>query len=430
MSSTYYSNNSSWSSNNNNTIIGVHNLPFFGQNQPFLAKTFLSWFERPNSNFSDIVDRINCKVVPMLLLFCVMAITANMFLWYFSVWIQCHKTPELNEDERYFAIDYCQSKNTYYVAPEQNIPWSNKERNERQLGYYHWVPIMLFLQSMLFMLPNFLWNGFHQQSGIEFIQFIKESNRLKKMKLNDIERPILLKTLGDRIGEAILNRKHYFKIKLPTFSIYSGSFVMCLYIFIKLVYLLNIFGQFYILNFFIGHNYRWWGLDVLNALLTGKNWQDSPIFPRLTLCDVPIRRLGDTVRYTLQCHLRINTYNEKIYLFIWWGFLLVALITFLNFIYYLIAFICLPFTRENTIRHLLKQNRFDPIIYSSNRLHYKLIKIFTKKVIINDGILLFWFIENHAGPIVAREIMGEVFDVYLTKINVEDYEVPNVIIQS
>uniref|UniRef100_A0A1I8B6I3 Innexin n=2 Tax=Meloidogyne hapla TaxID=6305 RepID=A0A1I8B6I3_MELHA len=404
MSSTWNSSNNSWA-NTGTVISGVHNLPFFGHNQPLLGKTFLSWFERPKSSFSDIIDRINCQVVPILLLFCVMSITANIFGSFGMEPMRCLKTPELEDDEREFAIDYCQSKNTYYVAPEQNIPWSNEERRERQIGYYHWVPIMLFLQSMLFMLPNFLWNGFHQHSGIEFIKFLKESNRLKKMNLNDAERPNLLKTLGDRIGE-------------------------CLYIFIKLLYLLNVFGQFCVLNFFIGHNYQWWGLDVLKALLTGENWQDSPTFPRLTLCDVPIRRLGDTARYTLQCHLRINTYNEKIYLFIWWGFLFVATLTFLNFLYYVIAFVCLPFTRENTVRHLLKQNRFDQIMYSSNKLHYKLIKMFAKKAIINDGILLFWFIENHAGPIVAREIMGEVFDVYLAKINAEDYDVPRVIIRA
>uniref|UniRef100_A0A915LID8 Innexin n=1 Tax=Meloidogyne javanica TaxID=6303 RepID=A0A915LID8_MELJA len=370
------SSNSSWP-NSGTVINGVHNLPFFGQNQPLLGKTFLSWFERPKANFSDIIDRINCQIVPILLLFCVMSVTANIFGSFGMEPMRCLKTPDLDDDEREFALDYCQTKNTYYVPPEQNIPWSNEGRRERQIGYYHWVPIMLFLQSMLFMLPNFLWNGFHQHSGIEFIKFLKECNRLKKMKLNDAERPTLLRTLGERIGETVIDRKNYFRSKIPAFSIGSGSFVT-----------------------------------------------DSPTFPRLTLCDVSIRRLGDaerSTRYTLQCHLRINTYNEKIYLFIWWGFLFVAILTFLNFLYYVIAFACLPFTRENTVRHLLKQNRFDQIMYSSNKLHYKLIKLFAKKSIINDGILLFWFIETHAGPIVAREIMGE---------NAEDYDVPRVIIRS
>ena len=111
------------------------------------------------------------------------------------------------------------------------------------------------------------------------------------------------------------------------------------------MYLMNVGGQFFLLNAFVGRNYGLWGYQVLRALVMGENWQvidrfflilmscficfkvlfvkhffafqDSPVFPRLTLCDVPIRRLGDVPRYTLQCHLRINTYNEKIYLFIW-----------------------------------------------------------------------------------------------------------------
>ncbi|CAK5087556.1 unnamed protein product [Meloidogyne enterolobii] len=123
--------------------------------------------------------------------------------------------------------------------------------------------------------------------------------------------------------QAILNRQAYFRRRMAgcRFGQNMGSYVSWLYVFIKALYLLNVTGQFFILNSFIGSTYRWWGIDVLNALLAGENWQDSPIFPRLTLCDVPIRRLGDTPRYTLQCHLRINTYNEKIYLFIWWAFL-------------------------------------------------------------------------------------------------------------
>ncbi|CAK5006757.1 unnamed protein product [Meloidogyne enterolobii] len=58
------------------------------------------------------------------------------------------------------------------------------------------------------------------------------------MKLNDAERPTLLRTLGERIGEVfisvfyfkfnfqtVINRKNYFRTKIPAFSIGSGSFV-------------------------------------------------------------------------------------------------------------------------------------------------------------------------------------------------------------
>ncbi|KAL3081724.1 hypothetical protein niasHT_036824 [Heterodera trifolii] len=152
---------------------------------------------------------------------------------------------------------------------------------------------------------------------------------------------------------------------------------------------------------------------------------DSAIFPRITLCDIQIRRLGDTPRYTLQCHLRINTYNEKIYLFIWWGFGLVAILTTINFVYYLFVLLLFPWTQERSVRHLLKQDKYREIVYSNNRRECRLIRRFAEHALRKDGILLFWFIEGHAGPIVARELMGELFEIYKTDMHEEDDEQPS-----
>uniref|UniRef100_A0A914L8S9 Innexin n=1 Tax=Meloidogyne incognita TaxID=6306 RepID=A0A914L8S9_MELIC len=122
---------------NLNKMIGVHNLPFFGQTQAFMGKTLWDWFKRSKAHFSDIIDRLNCHIVPMFLMFFVMMISANIFGAFGMEPMRCLRSPELNEEEREYALDYCMSKNTYYVAPEEGIPWSNKERRERQLGYYH-----------------------------------------------------------------------------------------------------------------------------------------------------------------------------------------------------------------------------------------------------------------------------------------------------
>ena len=35
-----------------------------------------------------------------------------------------------------YAEDYCFIQNTYYVAPEEEIPAEVTERDERQFGYY------------------------------------------------------------------------------------------------------------------------------------------------------------------------------------------------------------------------------------------------------------------------------------------------------
>nr|CAD2194419.1 unnamed protein product [Meloidogyne enterolobii] len=188
---------------NLNKMIGVHNLPFFGQTQAFMGKTLWDWFKRSKAHFSDIIDRLNCHIVPMFLMFFVMMISANIFGAFGMEPMRCLRSPELNEEEREYALDYCMSKNTYYVAPEEGVRGS--------WDITMWVPIMMFLQAMLFMLPNWLWNALNQQSGIEFIKFIEESSRLKTLELSNPERPTLLHELQEKIAEAILNRQAYFR---------------------------------------------------------------------------------------------------------------------------------------------------------------------------------------------------------------------------
>ncbi|KAL3114510.1 hypothetical protein niasHT_011639 [Heterodera trifolii] len=407
-------------------LINVQQLPFFGDEQLFYGKTLWDWIKKPRARFTDSIDRLNCHFVPLVLLFFVAMISANIIGFGGMEPMRCLRSPELNEEEREFALDYCTSKNQYYVAPEEGIPWANPERRARQLGYYHWVPILLLLQAMLFYLPNWLWNHLNQQSGIEFTKFIEEATKLKGMLLAPIkERQEQVSQLREKLSEAVLDRDPYRRIVGCRFGESMGAYVSLLYVCIKLLYLGNVASQFYLLNSFIGGDYQFWGLEVLKSLLNGQNWQDSAIFPRISLCDIQIRRLGDTPRYTLQCHLRINTYNEKIYLFIWWGFGLVAILTTINFVYYLFVLLLFPWTQERSVRHLLKQDKYREIVYSNNRRECRLIRRFAEHALRKDGILLFWFIEGHAGPIVARELMGELFEIYKTDMHEEDDEQPS-----
>lgn len=55
----------------------------------------------------------------------------------------------------------------------------------------------------------------------------------------------------------------------------KGIYLTILYIFIKLLYLTNVIGQFFLLNAFLGPKYSLWGAEILNDLVHGREWEDS-----------------------------------------------------------------------------------------------------------------------------------------------------------
>ncbi|KAH7715329.1 Conserved hypothetical protein CHP02231, partial [Aphelenchoides avenae] len=110
---------------------------------------------------------------------------------------------------------------------------------------------------------------------------------------------------------------------------------------------------------------------------------DSSVFPRLTLCDVPIRGLGDSPPYMLQCHLRVKT----------WLFAFVAVSTACSFAYYALAFLW-TWTREDIVRFLVRSKRHRVILNSPKKSDEEVVKIFANDGMQTDGTLLFWFIQG------------------------------------
>ncbi|KHJ42036.1 innexin-3 domain protein [Trichuris suis] len=201
--------------------------------------------------------------------------------------------------------------------------------------------------------------------------------------------------------------------KLCGFLVYGkhyGAYVTSLYLFIKFLYILNVFLQFLILNKFLGPQYTFWGFEILRDLAYGREWQESGHFPRVTMCDFDVRVLGNLHRWTVQCVLMINMFNEKIYLFLWWWFLVVSIVTVLNFFYW----IAVTISQRSQFHFISRYLRVSDNI-SDSLPEQRLINRFLRHVLRPDGVFLLRIIATNAGDIITTDLVHELWQQYREK---------------
>uniref|UniRef100_A0A915ISJ5 Innexin n=1 Tax=Romanomermis culicivorax TaxID=13658 RepID=A0A915ISJ5_ROMCU len=100
----------------------------------------------------------------------------------------------------------------------------------------------------------------------------------------------------------------------------ASVILTCCYIFTLSLCLLNAALQFFVLE----HNIfdrKFYPLSVAAALRNNQPMPESKTFPRVVLCDLEVRLLGNVHRHTVQCSIQTNDLLEKIFLFVWFWIL-------------------------------------------------------------------------------------------------------------
>uniref|UniRef100_A0A5S6QVZ4 Innexin n=1 Tax=Trichuris muris TaxID=70415 RepID=A0A5S6QVZ4_TRIMR len=351
----------------------------------------------------DNVDRLHYWITSNLLIAISLLVSYKQFG---GKPIECMVPKMFSHSWEEYAENYCWAQDTYFLPFEELVPREISQREERRISYYQWVPFFLLVEALCFRLPSFIWKYLASHSGIRVHDIVRisldERNVQTEVKLQNI------KALTTHIQNALrfhgrLRRRqvtpHRFLrfLNLP----YSAVYICTVYLITKCLFLANVCLQLMLMNRFLGTDkYRWYGFEALRDVINGTDWETSGMFPRVTLCDFQVRVMGNVQRYSIQCVLVINIFNEKIFVFLWFWYVTLFLITIASAAYWAFV-IVLPWPARWFIsRHLeLSEMPFEPHQSSKD------VERFVSSYLKPDGVFVLRLITLRSNIIFGTDLL-------------------------
>lgn len=327
--------------------------------------------------------------------------------------INCWVPAEFPDPWVEYTHSLCFVSNTYHVpASERDVMLPE---NRTQIAYYQWVPMMLLVQAILFYLPCLLWGTISKSTGTDLKHLIVLLRQIENLDPDNADK--CNHAVAKHVSRALNNTKTYTRSsawgRLKNRIIDSGvgcgkrygNSLMTLYLFIKLLHILNAAGQLLILGYFLGTDYTLYGVEVIRQLLNNGSYQASTHFPTVTLCDFDIRSLGHNLPYTVQCTLPVNVFNEKIFVIIWFWLSFLLTVNLLSMVYWL--WIAFATNRRQYVKSRLKAMQ----MYTRYKDHTKLT-YFTNRYLRQDGHLVLRLIGVNLGEVVLAELIGKLWSEF------------------
>lgn len=284
-----------------------------------VVKTLLSYSKVQTDHG---VFRLHYKITATLLLGCSILVSATQF---FGDPIHC-----VTSDIISAAImnGYCWVEGTFTLPRSINgtlgedvaAPGVDQRRIKHndpviEHSYYQWVAIFLFFQAATFYLPRWLWR-------------IWEHGRMKGL-INELSKAAIDKETKERNVEVIA--KYFFEHRFEN-QMYAYRFFMC-----EVMSMVNVVLQIYLLDRFLGYQFWTYGPAAIAYLGQDPETRIDPmakVFPKMSKCRM--RRFGTSGEVQIHdaiCLLSLNIINEKIFVFLWFWFTILAVVTLTSLIY-------------------------------------------------------------------------------------------------
>ncbi|VDO20424.1 unnamed protein product [Haemonchus placei] len=317
------------------------------------------YIERVKSTHDDdSIDRLNYVTTIYVLLGFALTLFAKNYV---GEPMQCWVPNQWTGTWEAFSESYCFVENTYFVPMNHsNLPPADT-REGREMIYYQWVPFILSLMALFFYIPRGVWNIFSSYSGLALADLMTAARKSAKTGADDPYIPSIARTL---------QKVHTSKV------VRYGSSLFNLYIIMKVLIFGNLLLQFFCLNHFLGTEYTFWGLGIALDMLRGRQWQQSGHFPR------------------------VNMFNEKIFIFLWFWFALLLFFTFIN----LFTWIRRRFStsaRKTFLFNVLTDSGLDTTEAEREE--------FYRDVVQDDGLLVLLLLDANGGRLQSGELAHQLW---------------------
>jgi len=335
--------------------------------------------------------RIHYKITVIILVACSLIVTSRQ---YFGDPIDC----DVDGVPSNIMDSYCWIYSTFTVSKHVEgqigkdviqpgvAPYLQGEDNVRYHRYYQWVCFALFFQAMFFYFPRYVWKTW-------------EGGRIKMLVL-DLNCLILNNECKNDSKTLLIN---YFITYLHSQNLYAIRFFIC-----ELLNFVNVIAQLFFMDYFLEGEFWKYGIDVFEITEINPELRTdrlSQIFPKVTKCTFYIYGPSGSIQNVDGlCVLPLNIVNEKIYVFLWFWFMLVAALSAINLVYRM-AVLTIP-----KFRMLLLKAR-------SRLANKEDMDLVCKKCQIGDWFILYQLSRN-IQPSVFKELISDLAMKLMVKENV------------
>ena len=194
---------------------------------------------------------------------------------------------------------------------------------------------MLFLQGIMFYLPHLIYKTLEEGKIKKIIGSLARFQMSKESRDEGVG--TLAKYLVDTLGE-------------------NNGWAMKVF-FAHSMYLVNVVGQIFFTDCFLGYEFSTYGVSAASFVELEEQGRTDPmskVFPRVTKCTFhKYGPSGDIQRHDAQCVLPINILNEKIYVFLWFWFIILTFLTIIDILHHF-ALMWFDSARDMILRRKLR----------------------------------------------------------------------------